>query len=84
MRDWAQGWAPEGTTTNEAVERDWKRRWAWTHRRARRRRLDRDEELADDPDFKKPLKKHDGLRKHESSLLVQIRTGKVGLNAFLF
>jgi hypothetical protein len=30
------------------------------------------------------LKKHKDLRKHESSLLTQIRTGKVGLRAFLF
>ena len=30
------------------------------------------------------LKKHHGLLKHESSLLTQICTGKVGLRAFLF
>ena len=30
------------------------------------------------------LKKHRDLLKHESSLLTQIRTGKVGLRAFLF
>jgi hypothetical protein len=30
------------------------------------------------------LKKHKDLRKHESSLLTQIRTGKVGLRDFLF
>src|SRR5438105_4116656 len=29
------------------------------------------------------LAKHKGLRKHESSMLTQIRTGKVGLKAFL-
>ena len=39
-----------------------------------------------DPVFKANLaiKKHKGLKKHESSLLTQIRTGKVGLRAFLF
>ena len=30
------------------------------------------------------LKKHHGLRKHKSSLLTQIQTGKIGLWAFLF
>ena len=30
------------------------------------------------------LKKHCHLSKHESSLLTQIRTGKIGLRAFLF
>jgi len=30
------------------------------------------------------LRKHQGLRKHESSLLTQVRTGKVGLRAFLY
>jgi hypothetical protein len=32
----------------------------------------------------KALAKHQGLRKHESSLLTQIRTGKIGLRGFLF
>jgi hypothetical protein len=40
---------------------------------------------ADNPEFsQKVLCKHKKLLKHESSLLVQIRTGKVGLRAFLF
>ena len=38
--------------------------------------------------FEKPhiraLARHQALRKHESSLLIQIRTGKIGLRAFLF
>jgi hypothetical protein len=39
-----------------------------------------------DPEFqgKKLLWKHKGLKKHESSLLIQVQTGKVGLCAFLF
>ena len=32
----------------------------------------------------KALARYQGLRKHESSLLIQVRTGKVGLRAFLF
>ena len=45
------------------------------------------EEPADrDPVFDVELapRRHKGLKKHESSLLTQIRTGKVGLRAFLF
>ncbi len=34
--------------------------------------------------FDRPLEKHRGLLKHESSTLIQMRTGKIGLNSFLF
>ena len=37
----------------------------------------------EEPQYK-ALARHQGLRKHESSLLTQVRTGKVGLRAFLF
>ena len=39
-----------------------------------------------DPEFqsKTALKKHQGFKKHESSLIVQIRMGKTGLRAFFF
>ena len=39
-----------------------------------------------DPEFRgrKALQKYQGLRKHESSLIIQIRTGKIGLRAFLY
>ena len=44
-----------------------------------------DEPADKKPDFTaKALRKHDTLRKHESLALIQVRTGKIGLNAFLF
>ena len=61
------------------VVREWKERW--------QREVDRSgraEELADEPPAKEHLKLHDGLQKVESSLLVQMRTGKIRLRAFLF
>jgi Reverse transcriptase (RNA-dependent DNA polymerase)/Endonuclease-reverse transcriptase len=86
---WAREWCTEGavSTPDEAVERDWKRRWERTSaaRRAQEGRNTR-EPAETDPVFsgKQALKRHIGLKKHESSLLTQIRTGKVGLRAFLF
>ena len=86
---WAREWCTEGavSTPDEAVERDWKRRWERTSaaRRAQEGRNTR-EPAETDPVFrgKQALKRHMGLKKHESSLLTQIRTGKVGLRAFLF
>jgi hypothetical protein len=80
---WAKEW------TENAIPKDilwvhWERRWQQRvageppdHRRAL-------------PPAARPvfsydaLKKHKDLLKHESSLLTQIRTGKVGLRAFLF
>ena len=47
-------------------------------------RPSRDIEPADYPDFNQiALTKHNGLQKYESSLLIQVRTGKIGLRAFL-
>ena len=40
--------------------------------------------LVDNPPTKQVLKLHEGLRKAESSLLIQVRTGKIGLNKFLY
>jgi hypothetical protein len=83
---WAHQWCEEGELgIDEAVERDWRRRWE--SGRAAARSQGRGSEPADlDPEFqgKKLLRKHKGLKKHESSLLIQVRTGKVGLRAFLF
>ena len=65
--------------------RDWKARWEADLAAARARRPDRRLEPADaSPDLTaSALAKHKGLRKHESSMLTQIRTGKIGLKAFL-
>ena len=52
---------------------------------ARLRRPVRQDQAADRPKLTmKALDKYRGLRKHESSLLFQMRTGKIGLNAFLY
>ena len=68
------------------MEREWKARW-WRAIDSTQQRGRPAQEPADfEPIFQsqKALRKHQGLRKHESSLLTQIRTGKVGLKAFLF
>lgn len=85
---WASRWCAEGElTTDEAVERDWRLWWEGKVEIQARSQGGPSVEPADtDPEFKgkKALQKHQGLKKHESSLLIQIRTGKIGLRAFLF
>jgi Reverse transcriptase (RNA-dependent DNA polymerase)/Endonuclease-reverse transcriptase len=85
---WARRWCAGGElTTNEAVERDWRLWWEGKVEARARSQGGPGVEPADmDPEFKgrRALQKHRGLKKHESSLLTQIRTGKVGLRAFLF
>ena len=81
--EWATEWlgadTPEG-----ALERDWRTRWQHTLDAAMADRPSRDIEPADHPDFtEEGLAKHIGLKKYESSVLVQIRTGKIGLRDFL-
>jgi hypothetical protein len=80
---WATSWS-EGKDPEEILWVHWKRRWMQHPSEPPDRRP------APAPALLRPtfsydaLKKHHGLRKHESSLLTQIRTGKVGLRAFLF
>ena len=80
---WAAEWL--GTDTpEEALERDWRIRWQRAMDQAMADRPGRDIEPADHPDFtEEALSKHIGLKKHESSMLVQARTGKIGLRDFL-
>ena len=76
----------EGTTdTDRIVEEAWRERWL------RERNGRATTRPADDLDhqretiFKdKTLKRHTGLNKAKSSLLIQIRTGDIGLRDFLF
>ena len=77
---WAEGWrgqAPESgkRAEQQAMERDWKERWAanpptWGL-------------VGVGPPSRSVLKLHQGLRKAESSLITQIRSGRIGLAAFL-
>ena len=81
IADWTGG----TTDTDKVVEEAWKERWL----------KDRDgratTRTADDPNHQqetlfndKTLKRHEGLSRAESSLLVQIRTKAIGLRDFLF
>jgi hypothetical protein len=80
--NWARGWT-EDSPPEEILWVHWQRRWQQHANRPPDRH--RVPAPANRPIFSYDvLKKHKDLRKHESSLLTQIRTGKVGLRAFLF
>jgi hypothetical protein len=66
------------------IAKEWKERWQREVDKSRARHRGRAGEPADEPPTNERLKLHDGLHKAESSLLVQMRTGKIGLRAFLF
>src|SRR6202165_2241995 len=80
-------WASQGKTTKEALEISWEARWKRNYAaRKQGARSSRVVQPADErPAFTdKILKLHKNLTKAESSLLVQMRTGVIGLKAFLF
>ncbi len=80
-----QGLVTRALTSREAVVRDWTNRWETAFQRSQVANSGRARELADEPVFsRKALAKHQGLAKHESSIVTQMRTGKIGLRAFLF
>ena len=84
-----EAWASQGSTTEEALEIAWKNSWDDEFRTRRRgcpdRRLRTTQPADDNPQFSdKTLRVHSCLTKAESSLLVQARTGAIGLRDFLF
>src|SRR5260370_29237467 len=80
--NWAKAWS-EDSIPEDILWVHWKRRWLQHPREPPGYRSA--PAPAAQPLFSyDALKKHRHLLKHESSLLTQIRTGKVGLRAFLF
>lgn len=84
VAQWARRWVGEGSA-EEATMRDWEARHCRNVAVARTRHPRSLPAPADTTaDFgPRALKRHKGLRKHESATLVQIRTGKIGLRASL-
>jgi hypothetical protein len=73
--------APDQTLDWRGIQEEWKARWEReiAHSLRSRSRLP-----ADEPPTKRVLRLHHGLGRAESSMLVQMRTEKIGLRAFLF
>ena len=76
---WAEQWAPEETPTCDRLQQDWEARWERTRGALIRGRQGLGKEPADWPEFS-----HEGLDRAASSMVTQLRTGKIGLRAFLF
>ncbi|EAQ86784.1 hypothetical protein CHGG_08037 [Chaetomium globosum CBS 148.51] len=78
-------WTGGIVDTNTVVEKAWKARWLKERdRRAITRPADDFDHQQETLFRNKTLRRHDGLSKAKSSLLIQIRTGAIGLRDFLF
>jgi hypothetical protein len=80
LATWVAQWALGDTSPEEVAEQAWRCRWQREYHEATRQRPERHKEVADEPLFtEEAVCRHDGLRKVESSVLVQVCTGKIGL-----
>lgn len=84
-------WKAQGKDSTEALNKAWKARWAQEtgnrlqRYRARNQALPTAQPADHRPKLdKRALERHEGLKKAESSLLTQARTGAIGLKDFLF
>src|SRR6266516_1669699 len=83
-------WRAQGDTPDEVVIQEWKNRFL-TSQKGRsladiqgRALLEAKEPKEVQKALRKHLRRHKKLRKEESSLLIQARTGRIGLRKFLF
>jgi hypothetical protein len=93
-KQWAENWTGQlieqwDEQEKRKVLEDWKERWERDRKRVERIvRPGTDPGskaiLEDTPPNEAVLKLHSGLRKAESSVLVQARTGRIGLAKFLY
>jgi hypothetical protein len=80
-------WASQGSTTEEAMEVEWKDRWRrdYAQRKPPERGIRATQAADESPVFTdRILRIHENLSKARSSLLIQARTGFIGLKDFLF
>jgi len=79
---WGTKWLGDCTSPSDALLRDWKARWAREQNAGFRGRSKR---ATDNPTFdSSTIALRTGMTKAESSVLMQARTEKIGLRAFLF
>ncbi|KPM42380.1 hypothetical protein AK830_g4172 [Neonectria ditissima] len=94
VKDWLRSWLPRSQSQGASLQTiqartlsEWTARWTRLQDEARERRGSNRLEPAEahpPANKKKALHLHQGLDKHQSSMLIQLRTGKIGLRSFLF